>query len=74
MLRSLSLFNIIPHTRVQMTRQCKSLVGGAIANDLPIFRVDSMSYSGVKDSGFSREGMHYAIREMTEPTMLVLEF
>ena len=49
-------------------------VGGVIANDYPTFRVDNMPYGGVKDSGFGREGVRYAIQEMTEPKLLVIEF
>lgn len=49
-------------------------VGGVIANDYPTFRVDNMPYGGVKDSGFGREGVRYAIQEMTEPKLLVMEF
>jgi acyl-CoA reductase-like NAD-dependent aldehyde dehydrogenase len=49
-------------------------VGGVIVNDYPTFRVDNMPYGGVKDSGFGREGIRYAIQEMTEPKLLVLEF
>ncbi len=41
-------------------------VGGVIINDIPTFRVDHMPYGGVKDSGFGREGVKYAIEEMTE--------
>ena len=48
-------------------------VGGIIHNDAPSFRVDSMPYGGVKDSGFGREGVRYAIEEMTEPRLLVLK-
>ena len=47
-------------------------VGGVIVNDVPSFRVDSMPYGGVKDSGLGREGVRYAIEEMTEPRLLVL--
>ncbi len=46
-------------------------IGGLIVNDYPTFRVDSMPYGGVKDSGFGREGIKYAIQEMTEPKLLV---
>ena len=49
-------------------------VGGVIANDYPTFRVDNMPYGGIKDSGFGREGVRYAIQEMTEPKLLVLDF
>ncbi|MCI0558511.1 MAG: aldehyde dehydrogenase family protein, partial [Nitrososphaera sp.] len=47
-------------------------VGAVIVNDNPTFRVDNMPYGGVKDSGFGREGVKYAIREMTEPKLLVV--
>ncbi|MCK4738518.1 MAG: aldehyde dehydrogenase family protein, partial [Deltaproteobacteria bacterium] len=46
--------------------------GGVIAGDVPTFRTDNMPYGGVKDSGFGREGVKYAIEEMTEPRSLVL--
>ncbi len=46
-------------------------VGGVIINDVPTFRVDHMPYGGVKDSGMGREGVKYAIEEMTEPKLLV---
>ncbi len=41
-------------------------------NDVPSFRTDNMPYGGVKDSGFGREGVRYAMEEMTEPKLLVL--
>jgi acyl-CoA reductase-like NAD-dependent aldehyde dehydrogenase len=41
-------------------------VGGLIVNDVPTFRVDHMPYGGVKESGFGREGLRYAIEEMSE--------
>ncbi len=47
-------------------------VGGVVINDVPSFRVDSMPYGGVKDSGCGREGVRYAIEEMTERKLLVL--
>jgi acyl-CoA reductase-like NAD-dependent aldehyde dehydrogenase len=47
-------------------------VGGVIAGDVPTFRIDHMPYGGVKDSGSGREGIRYAIEEMTEPKLLVI--
>lgn len=46
-------------------------VGGVIVNSVPGFRVDSMPYGGVKDSGLGREGLRYAMEEMSEPRLLV---
>jgi len=46
-------------------------VGGVIINDVPTFRVDHMPYGGVKNSGFGREGVKYAIHEMMEPRLMV---
>ncbi len=48
------------------------VVGALVVNDAPSWRVDSMPYGGVKDSGFGREGVRYAIEELTEPRLLVL--
>jgi acyl-CoA reductase-like NAD-dependent aldehyde dehydrogenase len=47
-------------------------VGSVIAGDVPSFRIDHMPYGGVKDSGLGREGLRYAIEEMTEPKLLVM--
>ncbi|HHM24110.1 MAG TPA: aldehyde dehydrogenase family protein [Bacteroidetes bacterium] len=47
-------------------------VGGVIINEYPTFRVDQMPYGGVKRSGYGREGIRYAIEEMTEPRLLVV--
>jgi acyl-CoA reductase-like NAD-dependent aldehyde dehydrogenase len=47
-------------------------VGGVIVNDVPTWRIDPMPYGGVKHSGFGREGLRYAIEEMTEPKLLVI--
>jgi glyceraldehyde-3-phosphate dehydrogenase (NADP+) len=47
-------------------------VGGVIVNDYPTFRVDHMPYGGVKESGLGREGVRYAIEEMTEPRLMVV--
>jgi acyl-CoA reductase-like NAD-dependent aldehyde dehydrogenase len=47
-------------------------VGGLVSNDVPGFRVDHAPYGGVKQSGLGREGVKYAIEEMTELRLLVL--
>ena len=47
-------------------------VGALIAGDVPAFRIDHMPYGGIKDSGLGREGLRYAIEEMTEPKLLVM--
>ena len=46
--------------------------GGVIINDVPTFRVDNMPYGGVKDSGFGREGVRYAMEEMSEIRLVVI--
>lgn len=47
-------------------------VGGLMVNDASTFRIDHMPYGGVKSSGFGREGLRYAIEEMTELRLLTL--
>jgi acyl-CoA reductase-like NAD-dependent aldehyde dehydrogenase len=47
-------------------------VGGIIVNDVSAFRADQMPYGGSKDSGYGREGLRYAMQEMTEPRIMVL--
>ncbi len=46
--------------------------GGIIINDVPTFRVDNMPYGGAKDSGFGREGVRYAMEEMSETRLIVV--
>jgi acyl-CoA reductase-like NAD-dependent aldehyde dehydrogenase len=48
-------------------------VGGVMINDIPTFRVDHMPYGGVKESGMGREGIKYAVEEMTELKLVVLK-
>ena len=47
-------------------------VGAVIVGDVPNWRMDAMPYGGVKDSGMGREGLRWAIEEMTEPRMLAM--
>ena len=47
-------------------------VGGVMVGEVPTFRIDHMPYGGVKDSGIGREGLRYAIEEMTEPRLLAI--
>jgi acyl-CoA reductase-like NAD-dependent aldehyde dehydrogenase len=47
-------------------------VGGLMVNDVSTFRIDHMPYGGVKNSGAGREGLRYAIEEMTEMKLLTL--
>jgi glyceraldehyde-3-phosphate dehydrogenase (NADP+) len=47
-------------------------VGGVIINDVPTYRMDHMPYGGVKGSGFGREGIRYAMEEMTERKLLAI--
>jgi acyl-CoA reductase-like NAD-dependent aldehyde dehydrogenase len=48
-------------------------VGGVIVNEAPSLRIDNFPYGGVKASGFGREGVRFAIEEMTEPRTLFLK-
>ncbi len=57
-----------------MTQAIRSInVGGVMINDYPTFRVDQMPYGGNKQSGLGREGLKYAIEEMTNPRMVVIK-
>ncbi|MDQ2687141.1 MAG: aldehyde dehydrogenase family protein [Armatimonadota bacterium] len=47
-------------------------IGGVIGNDVPTYRMDQMPYGGVKGSGFGREGVRYAMEEMSELRLLAL--
>lgn len=48
-------------------------VGGVLINQVPTWRVESMPYGGIKDSGFGREGVRYAMEEMTELKSLIVK-
>jgi len=47
-------------------------VGGVVVGDVPSYRVDNMPYGGVKDSGLGREGIVFAMEDMTEIRNLVI--
>jgi acyl-CoA reductase-like NAD-dependent aldehyde dehydrogenase len=47
--------------------------GGVVVNEVPTWRADQQPYGGVRDSGNTREGPHYAVREMTELRLVVLQ-
>ncbi|WP_066291159.1 aldehyde dehydrogenase family protein [Bacillus sp. FJAT-29937] len=47
-------------------------VGAVMINDVPTFRVDQMPYGGIKNSGTGREGLKYAVEEMTEMKLIVV--
>ncbi|WP_134703850.1 aldehyde dehydrogenase family protein [Ammoniphilus sp. YIM 78166] len=57
------------HTALDAAEQLH--VGGVLINDIPTFRVDHMPYGGVKESGTGREGIKYAIEEMTEMKLII---
>lgn len=57
------------HTALYATEHLH--VGGVMINDVPTFRVDNMPYGGVKESGVGREGLKYAVEEMTEQKLVV---
>lgn len=57
------------HTAFKASKQLE--VGGVMINDIPTYRVDQMPYGGVKESGIGKEGLKYAIHEMTETKLVV---
>jgi acyl-CoA reductase-like NAD-dependent aldehyde dehydrogenase len=46
--------------------------GGVVVNDAPFYRTGQMPYGGSRDSGYGREGIAFAMHEVTEPRLLVL--
>jgi acyl-CoA reductase-like NAD-dependent aldehyde dehydrogenase len=58
--------------RTAMDATKKLHVGGVLVNDIPTYRVDHMPYGGVKESGVGREGIKYAIDEMTEMKLVII--
>jgi acyl-CoA reductase-like NAD-dependent aldehyde dehydrogenase len=57
------------HTALEAAEELH--VGGVMINDVPTFRVDNMPYGGVKESGTGREGLKYAVEEMTEMKLVI---
>ncbi|HEY4376893.1 MAG TPA: aldehyde dehydrogenase family protein, partial [Acidimicrobiales bacterium] len=47
--------------------------GGVLVNEVPTFRTDQMPYGGIRDSGNTKEGPHYSIREMTRERLVILQ-
>ncbi len=47
--------------------------GGVLVNEVPTYRTDQMPYGGLRDSGNTREGPKYAVEEMTEPRLVVIQ-
>ena len=65
---------VFTHDQANVRKAAENLeFGGVIINDAPNFRVDNMPYGGIKDSGFGREGVRYAMDEMTELRLVVEE-
>jgi acyl-CoA reductase-like NAD-dependent aldehyde dehydrogenase len=59
--------------RTALTASSRLEFGGVTVNEAPTFRADQMPYGGVKDSGNTREGPAWAVREMTEERLVVLQ-
>ena len=47
--------------------------GGVLVNEVPTLRTDQMPYGGVRDSGNTKEGPHYAVREMTQERLVIIQ-
>jgi acyl-CoA reductase-like NAD-dependent aldehyde dehydrogenase len=64
---------VFTRDRARVMRAFEALeVGGVMIDETPTWRLDPMPYGGIKDSGFGREGLRWAIEEMTEPRLLAL--
>ena len=47
--------------------------GGVLVNEVPTWRADQMPYGGLRDSGNTREGPHWSVREMTEYRLVIID-
>jgi acyl-CoA reductase-like NAD-dependent aldehyde dehydrogenase len=65
------IFTASLRTALEATRRLE--FGGVTVNEAPTFRADQMPYGGVKDSGNTREGPAWAVREMTEERLVVVQ-
>jgi len=65
------IFTADVRTALRASRELE--FGGVTVNEAPTFRADQMPYGGVKDSGNTREGPAYAVRELTEERVVVLQ-
>ncbi|MER3473740.1 MAG: aldehyde dehydrogenase [Armatimonadota bacterium] len=65
------VFTASIHTAFEMARRLR--FGGVLINEAPTYRTDQMPYGGVKASGNTREGPHYAVREMTVEKLVVIQ-
>jgi acyl-CoA reductase-like NAD-dependent aldehyde dehydrogenase len=65
------VFTASLRTALEATRRLE--FGGVTVNEAPTFRADQMPYGGVKDSGNTREGPAWAVREMTEERLVVIQ-
>src|SRR5262249_1310626 len=66
-----AIFTGAVHPALEAARRLE--FGGVIVNEAPTFRADQMPYGGVKASGNTREGPAYAVRELTEPRLVVIQ-
>ncbi len=62
-----------PRARPSPTARTTSTSAGSLVNEVPTFRTDQMPYGGVRDSGNTKEGPHYAVREMTRERLVILQ-
>jgi len=64
---------VFTYDLVKIQRAYQTLrMGAVLINEVPTWRADAMPYGGVKDSGFGREGVEYALETYTEPRLLVV--